>query len=255
MDRNMLINFCGAERNPNRIEALASVALMQGVKQESLQMLAAASHQQRIAANVNVFECGESPAGSYLVLDGMVALLAPDLSGRMHIVELFGPGRLFGDSGLIWGDAYGVSAKTIKPCRLMRIPPVTLREVMQIDTTFRDRVLQENALRIRSLLQRVGYFATDSSLARVAAYLSNLQPSFFCGKEYVEIPAPKRMIASLLNMSSESFSRALKSLKEDRLIIVSNAKVFILCRAGLCSKFQSTKKTDHSCAPNPLPIA
>jgi CRP-like cAMP-binding protein len=255
MDRSMLINFCDAERNPNRIDALASLSLTRGVKPESLETLAAAGHPQRISANVTVFECGESPAGSYLVLDGMVALLAPDLSGRMHIVELFGPGRLFGDSGLIWGDAYGVSARTLKPCRLMRIPPATLTEVMQLDATFRERVLQENALRIRSLLQRVGYFATDSSLARVAAYLSDLPPSYFCGKEYVEIPAPKRMIASLLNMSSESFSRALKSLKEDQVIMVSSAKVFILCRAGLRAKFQRLARTDQSCAPSPLPIA
>lgn len=234
----MLINFSDAKRRPNGNDALASVALTQGIKLDSLQTLTAESPQQKVSKNVNVFECGESPAGSYLVLDGMVALLAPDLSGRLHVVELFGPGRLFGDSGLIWGHSYGVSARTLKPSRLMRIPPATLREVMQIDATFRDRVLQENALRIRSLLQRVGYFATDSSVARVAAYLCDLPPAFFDDKEYVEIPAPKRMIASLLNMSSESFSRALKSLKEDQVIMVSSAKVFILCRAGLRAKFR-----------------
>ncbi|GAB2900745.1 hypothetical protein GCM10027046_32200 [Uliginosibacterium flavum] len=215
------------------LDALQLLSLTEGVKNESLQNLAIYSQFQRFRAGVFVFDCGQTPDGVYLVMEGMVSLLAPDLEGKMHVAEVFGPGNLLGDLGLIWGSAYGVCAKTIRPSLLMKIPSAAMLKAIQNDGEFGMRIMGEHSRRIRSLLQRVGYYATDSSIARVASYLLNLPIKEVDGNECVKLPIPKHLAASLLNLSSEAFSRSLRSLKDKDLISVSKEDIVFISRQKL----------------------
>lgn len=240
--RSYGINFTVS---PAHLAALQNLPLLEGVRLESIQMLAVASRFQRFKKRVVVFDCGQAPDGAYLVLEGLVALATPDLDGRLHTVELFGPGHVFGDSGLIWGSCYGVCATVIQAGLLMKIPSGTLLMAIQQDKELGMRFMGEHSRRIRGLLQRIGHYATDSSISRVACFLLSLPTDKQPFDNTITFPAAKLLIASMLNMSCEAFSRALRKLMDEGLIIVSGNKVTLLSRErleGLLAQAASAKK-------------
>lgn len=219
--------------NQTRLAVLNSLPLIEGISPECIQLLAVRSRFLRCKAGETVFDCGQPPDGVYLVLDGLVALATPDLEGRLHTVELFEPGHAFGDAGMIWGSNYGVNATVIRSGLLMKIPTDVLLVAIQQDRLFGLRFLGEHSRRIRGLLRRIGHFATDSSVARVASFLLDL-PSEPCeGLECVTLPAAKHLIASILNMSCEALSRALRKLMNEELIHVKGRQIQIHARGAL----------------------
>lgn len=219
--------------NQTRLIALQNLSLIEGISPECIQLLAVRSRFLRCKTGEVIFDCGHSPDGVYLVLDGMVALATPDLEGRLHTVELFSPGHAFGDSGMIWGSHYGVSATVIRPSLLMKIPTDILLTAIQQDRLFALHFLGEHSRRIKGLLRRIGHFATDSSVARVASFLLDLPSEFHGTEERVTLPAAKQLIASILNMSCEAFSRALRKLMDEELIQVSKRQIRICARNAL----------------------
>lgn len=180
------------------LATVQSLSFLSGLKFGTLLHLVMEGRFQRFSQDETVFFYDQQPCSVYLVVDGLVALSGRGIDGRSHVVELFGKGRLFGDTGLIWGSHYGVWAYATEA----------------------------------TVLQRIGCYATDSALLRVAGDLLSLAPPGG-DADRVELPAAKRLIASMLNMSCEAFSRALRRLRENGLIAVAGSSIAILDRARL----------------------
>ena len=221
--------------NSRELGTIRQLPIFNQLKEDTLAQFGLHGQIFRIGFNQDVFTEGNEPAGVYFVLEGLIALSANSSDGRPHAIELFRTGDMFGDVGFIWGNSYGARAYATQNTRLFHIPTSAFLNAIKEDGEFAVRIVAESSKRISGLLNRIKCNATQSPTFRVIAYLLSLPPENTGDTETVVIPAAKQLVASMLHISPEAFSRALKTLLEEDLITVEKRNIQIRSRQQLIS--------------------
>ena len=124
---------------------------------------------------------------------------------------------------------YLMSARTVEKSRIIMIPAKDLRATFRLDPEFAVSTITELASCYRSVVRHAKGLKLRNSRERVAAYIYRQSRLAGNAASFV-LPVEKRLLASLLGMTPENFSRALKSLQPDGVamdgmrIIITNAK-------------------------------
>jgi CRP/FNR family transcriptional regulator, transcriptional activator FtrB len=191
-------------------EALQAVTWLQAVPSATLDALAAQAVLHRVPAGSLLFEQAETPAFAQLLLAGSIELLGVQHQAET-LVELLRPVDLVIPAAVICGQPYLVRARVYEEAHLLLIRAEALREAIASDATlcrsllgclaahFRRQVRMQKNLKLRSAEERVGCYLV--SLLGV----SDTEIT-------VRLPVEKRLIASQLGMTRETFSRALSGM-------------------------------------------
>lgn len=89
------------------------------------------------------------------------------------------------------------------------------------------RMLREVSSRVQKLIDAICTTSSRLGITRVASYLIELS-SAADGTDSVQLPAPKRTVASLLSLTHESFSRIMRRMIDDGIIAMTGRNVRIL---------------------------
>lgn len=103
-----------------------------------------AKDTRRFAAGEAIFEEGDSGACMYVVREGEVEVRAGN-----RLVEVLGPGGLFGEMSLIDDAPRSASARARVPCELVPIDPERFRFLVQQTPAFAIQVMRLMAQRLR----------------------------------------------------------------------------------------------------------
>ncbi len=104
--------ICDALR---QTEPFADLAL------DKLLALARICTEQSLPKHTHVFRRGDASDAVYVLCSGGVVVLRDQRGRPVQILARLGAGDLFGELGVLHGDARGASVRTTKPCRLLRI--------------------------------------------------------------------------------------------------------------------------------------
>jgi CRP-like cAMP-binding protein len=89
-----------------------------------------ASDAVTLEAGQDVFREGEAGDELYIVQEGEVELLTAR-GGQALRLALLGPGEFFGEGSVLEGRRREATARTVSPCRLLRIDGPTLAELVR----------------------------------------------------------------------------------------------------------------------------
>jgi len=168
-----------------------------------------------------------APADSvYCLIEGSVQLVTLDADGRERALELFGENELFGEIDLLLSIEHRHWAQANLMTRAIRIPRASFLDALEQDPALSRRVMLEVSRRAERLMERICCNSTPKGVLRVVHYLSNLIEDSR-NVQTVALPTTKRTVASLLNLTHESFSRLLRQLSDDGLIEVHGRFVHI----------------------------
>ena len=153
---------------------LSASAVFAAVPRHEIQALAAVAREDRYRAREYVFKEGD-PATMFCVLrTGRVKIFRHSRGGKEVVLELLGPGELFGGVAVIERRPYPASAQTTEPSGVVKIPQdriITLSER-------HPSIVREMALmigrRLRSAHDSVRSLASDPVEARLAATVLRL---------------------------------------------------------------------------------
>ena len=109
-----------------------------------------------------------------------------------------------------------------------------LRE--SVDTCF--LLMGAMSYRLRGLIREIDALSLDTGTVRTVSYL--LREAKKTSPPYVALtlPAPKAVIASMLNMSAETFSRELHRLKDEGLIEIDRRTIYLRNKPALLDMAQ-----------------
>lgn len=160
---------------------------------------------RRFASGQKVFEQGRTVEEIHELVHGTVLLVSTPSRGRRQIVDLIGPGRLFGFTNATRHRFSAISAGTAMVCSL---DLVTARR----NPTISER-LERDALaeidRLRTLAVLLG---RRSAIERVASFLAAMiDPA--TPNAAIDIPITRGEIADHLGLSVEAVSRQLSRLE------------------------------------------
>ncbi|MCJ8142819.1 helix-turn-helix domain-containing protein [Ancylobacter sp. A5.8] len=169
----------------------------------------------RVAAHVTLLHEGDPARRIMEVMDGAVMLtkLLPD--GRRQVVELLGPGDVF---GLACDEAYACSAETLTPSTINAHE----RSALERDPALAARLLRRFEAQLCSMHAHALVLGRMSALERVAFFLTRLAPEGL-GSGTLHLSMTRQEIADFLGLTLETVSRAFSELKRRGLVALLRA--------------------------------
>lgn len=204
--------------------------LFRNMLQGSFEVLMQHAKAERFPACTQLIRQGEPANFLHVVLEGAVELSGQwnKSSCTMAVVQPVGTFIL---AACIKDAPYLMSARTLEPARIMRIPASDLRAVFRRDPDFAVSAITELAEGYRSIVRHAKGLKLRNSRERIAAYL--LKQSQLVGEaDSFVLKVEKQLIASFLGMTPENLSRAIRALEPEG-VVVRGQQVRITDRARL----------------------
>ena len=197
--------------DPKPIE-VRQLDLFRGMDDTQFALLMRGAYVQNFPPSIDLIGEGDPADFLHVVLSGSVELFSRwnDRETSMAIVR---PVSTFILAATIRDAPYLMSARTIAKSRLALIPSQDVRAAFSLDGEFAHAVVDELAQQYRSLIKSTKEIKLRSSLERVANYLIREQQRSGAGAVF-QLPCDKKRLASLLGMTAENLSRALRSLQK-----------------------------------------
>ena len=159
---------------------------------------------------------GEPANRIYVILCGWVKIYKSTADGNETVEQMLSTGNLVIESSIFTNDKYFSSAQISNEAKLMSFPSSIYRNLLNKDLALALNSLKYLSQTSRSYLSQIDNNRLKSSKERVGWFLL---------KQFIEqknpntilLPYEKTIIASLLDMKPETFSRSLKSFKNSGL--------------------------------------
>jgi CRP/FNR family transcriptional activator FtrB len=191
-------------------DALRSVVWLRQVSARALDALTAQAILHRVPAGSLLFEQAETPVFAQFLLAGSIELLGVRDSVET-LVELLRPVDLVIPAAVLSGQPYLMRARVYEEAHLLLVPAQVFRETVTSDDALCHAVLGCLTAQFRRQVRLQKNLKLRSAEERVGCYLVSLLGSSDADVT-VRLPIEKRLIASQLGMTRETFSRALSSM-------------------------------------------
>ncbi len=193
------------------IPAIRSLPLFKEMTDDSFAELVRGAYVQTFPPNMELILEGDPCDFLHIVVDGSVELLA-NWGGRETTMTILREGATFILAAAIRDAPNLMSARTLERSRIIMLPAEDVRHVFEIDHEFARAVVMELAYCYRGVIKSVKGLKLRTSIERLANYLLKWQKKTGGGDTFT-LTIEKRRLASVLGMTPENLSRAIKSLR------------------------------------------
>lgn len=191
-------------------EAIAATAWLSAVPETTIDRLADQSALHRVPSGSTLFEQAETPAFALLLVSGSVELLAVR-GAEETLVEFVRAPDLLLPAAVLNHQPYLMRARVLDEARIVMIQAEAFRQTVASDQALCLAVLACQAAQFRRQIKHAKNLQLRSAEERVGCYLLRLTEDATPG-DPVRLPLEKRLIASQLGMTRETFSRILAGL-------------------------------------------
>src|SRR5215831_12363313 len=196
-------------------------------------------HQQRFGQHVHLFREGDDATRIYELVDGAVMLykLLPD--GRRQVVELIGPGNVFGISAI---PVYECSAETLVSGQAI----IHDRAVVERSPELFRRLSARLQAQFCAMHEHAVLLGRKSALERVASFVMQCMPG--CGgygcpaprtgenSVYVRLGMTRQEMADYLGLTIETVSRVFSELRRRGIVTIDRQEHVLVKDVGRMSK-------------------
>ncbi len=214
------------------INNLSTFYLFSELQPEQIEQLAAGTKLLDIPRGSILFNRGDRAHGFYLLLEGQIKLGVISPQGDEKVIGLIQPGQSFGEAILFLERSFPIYAQATLDSKVLIITRDAIFNILDNDITVVRRMLAGISARNRQLVNDIESISLQNSAQRLIGYL--LQISADAGNSTsVKLPANKLTIASMLNITPETFSRVLLRLCNAGLIETNGKEIIITDVNGL----------------------
>lgn len=191
-------------------DAIAATAWLSAVPAATIDRLAGQAALHRVPSGSTLFEQAETPAFALLLVSGSVELLAVR-GAEETLVEFVRAPDLLLPAAVLNHQPYLMRARVLDEARIVMIQAEAFRQAVASDQALCLAVLACQAAQFRRQIKHAKNLQLRSAEERVGCYLLRLAEEA-TPDEAVRLPLEKRLIASQLGMTRETFSRILAGL-------------------------------------------
>jgi CRP/FNR family transcriptional regulator len=209
---------------------LTDIPLFAELSVEELRKITAISSLVNYKEGEFVFHEGEAFPGIYIVLKGLVKIFKISPQGKEYILHLLRKPNLFGDVPLFTGGKCPASVQIMEDSTLLFIPKNEFLQLLKDNPELSFKIMAGFAKRLESITVKAEDLSLKEVVNRLADYIvkgiesnhnSNLPEPFF------KIPLSNPTLAAYLGTIPETISRAIKKLKDSRIIRVHGRTIFV----------------------------
>ena len=210
------------------IEALlAHVPLFNGLEADEIARIACGTRELGVAHGDILFHKGDVSSGFHLIVYGQIKLAFTSAQGGEKVVDIVGQGQSFGEAVMFMDKPYMVYAQALSDSRLLHISKTVILDELERDPKLGRKMIAGLSIWLHQLITDVESYSLHSGRQRIIGYLLRDNLDSDARALTVTLPTSKGVIASLLNLTQEHFSRILHELTENGLITVEGRKIGI----------------------------
>lgn len=200
-----------------------------------------ASRHLEFEQRATIIDEGDDARSVYVILEGAVMLskLLPD--GRRQIIELLGPGDVF---GITTTGAHDCCAEALRPTRLVAYD----RHAVDASPALQMMIAERMKAQLCAMHDHAVLLGRKSAIERVATFLMRIVPGrggAGClgrtkrdDQASIRVPLTRQEIADYLGLTLETVSRAFSHLKRDGLLVYGRQDEVTIC--NVCKLCQHT---------------
>jgi CRP/FNR family transcriptional regulator, dissimilatory nitrate respiration regulator len=208
--------------------------IFQQLPSEDIAAIAEACELRTLQKGEQLFREGEPTAGFYVLQLGQVGVyfLTPD--GREQTISVFRAPESFGEAALVTLETYPANAAALEYSRVILVRKAPFRELISRRHQLALQMLVSMSMHLKELLHLLQSSRGRQAESRVAEWLMQQSPALAAGCPTVlQLPIPKKVLASQLGITSETLSRTFGLLREAKVIRVTGSKIFVTDPAKL----------------------
>jgi CRP/FNR family transcriptional regulator, dissimilatory nitrate respiration regulator len=213
---------------------LAEFYMFTELHSDQIAKLANGSRVIEINRGSFLFNRGDQAHGFYLLIEGQIKLGLISPHGDEKIIGLIQPGQSFGEAVLFLERTFPVYAQATLDSKTLLITREAIFALLDNDTAVVRSMLAGLSARNRQLINDIESISLQNCTQRLIGYLLQISAES-PDPSNIHLPANKLIIASMLNITPETFSRVLLRLSNAGLIDVNGKDVVIINVAGLRS--------------------
>ena len=215
---------------------LAQVPLFAGYAAEELEPLAACMRRRRYARGETVFLQGDPGTSLCVIETGRVKLGFSSPEGREVLLDLLGPGDVFGELALLDGEPRSADAVSVEPTQLLLLRREDFLRFLEDRPRFAVQLLPVLSRRLRrdaQLVQDAAFLDVPARLARTLLRLAEAEGE--AGEEGLVIRSrlTQSDLAALVGTTRETLNKWLGFYAEQALIRWDKGQITVRRPEGL----------------------
>lgn len=190
---------------------IRTLPLFREMEDANFEALMRGSYVHTFPPQIELITEGDPSDFLHVVIEGGVELFAR-WNGRETVMATIRPISTFILAATIRDAPYLMSARTLEKTRVLLLPSVDVQALFNVDAAFARAVVTELAHCYRSAIKNTKGLKLRNSVERLANYLVRKHATASTPAAF-DLQIEKRKLASLLGMTPENLSRAIKSLQ------------------------------------------
>ena len=222
------------------VNTLRSCQLFTGLPQVDLEQIAAVTVLKSLEKDEYLFHEGDAAIGFYIVQRGAVNVHRVNAAGKEQIIHVFRTGDSFAEISLASATGYPADARVIEPTQVLLVQKEGILALLKRQPEHALRMLGSMSSHLRVLVGQLEDLTLKDVETRLANWLVKRCPNPQGEKPVnIELKMTKRVLAAELGTVSETFSRTLAKLREQKLLTVKGKSVTVISPKRLSELLRS----------------
>jgi len=213
-------------------DILSKSQLFGGLSDVHLEEIGSVSIKKQVNKGEIIFLDGDEGIGFYLVAKGVIRVYKISLEGKEQILHIVKAGETLGAVPVFSGKSFPANAQAITKSLVLFFPKAKFINLIAGNLLLTMNILAVLSMRLREFTVQVENLSLKELPGRLAAYLL-YQSQQQGGGECITLDISKSQISNILGTRPESLSRAMGSMKEQKMIEVDGPNIRLLDRDGL----------------------
>ena len=214
--------------NPDFQEAMRSNFLFMDINKEDFATILQGTSVCELRAGEILFSQKQPATEFFLLVEGKIKISLLSFEGTQKVVDIINPGNTFAEVIILNGmEGYPVNAKALSNATVLRINAQKYIQVLSNSSEACLKVIGRLSARLHWLMNEMERLSLHNASYRLISYLLEDIHHESVEETKVMLGAPKRIIASRISVTPETFSRTLKNLSKDDLIEVHDEHILV----------------------------
>ncbi len=214
--------------DPEYQQAMRSNHLFMDIDQQDFETIVQGTSARKLFTGETLFSQQQPASEFFMLVEGKIKITLLSSEGTEKVVDIIKPGNTFAEAIIFNGmQGYPVNSKALSEATVLRINAENYIQVLSNSPKACLKVMGRLSIRLHWLVNEIDRLSLHNASYRLICYLLEDVPEGSTEKIQIKLGAPKRIIASRISITPETFSRTLKSLSKDGFIKVHDDYVVL----------------------------